>query len=320
MRCREVRERLLAIEDPRSIGPREVVRHLDACPDCRRLAERLAWLEAAWREAPAPESADRAKNAFLARLSEWDVPKEWDRPMEPNGLPPPSLRAVGDRPISRRHLLARIAGATAATVATGAGLWTFLAGPRAEASAELVDRLLDWNLLLSRANSPEERGSLYAQQASQLRATFESTRMPDEQATLARTLLDDGDWLSAHPDPVGAADRFDGMADRLLELARKASEKHNHRQMNRLLEQYGRVIESGVNPSVAQAEALGSLDFEHQKKLERLMLCDAEHVRQLAALLERAPDASRKQIRRVLNLHKNQGKKRPNRKGGKKTA
>ena len=56
-------------------------------------------------------------------------------------------------------------------------------------------------------------------------------------------------------------------------------------------------------------ETTGALDFNRQRHLERLVLRDADRMRTLVALLERAPDSSRKEIKRALGVVKNRPKK-----------
>jgi len=172
-----------------------------------------------------------------------------------------------------------------------------------------LDRLVDWNLQLTCAESESERNRIYAAQAEQLRLALDGTRLAPDQAELAEELLRNGAWLVVHRDAVVEADRFDGLADRLLQLARAAEAAGNHKRMNRLIRQYSCLLESGIDLNMERAAALKTLDFEHQRKLERLALSDADHMRQLAALLETTPDASRKEIQRALGIHGKHAKK-----------
>lgn len=288
MNCRQVQDRLLEAEDPRpdSCGATAIAGHLKSCDACRAFADRLVELEEAWRSLPEAAAAERAKAAFLERLDARAAPI----------TPPP-------RPISRRRALRWCATAAASLLAAGAGAWLLLTQREARAADDLLDRLVDWNLRLTQAQSEAERSRLYHEQAERLRSALDGANLAADQAALAEDFWRNGAWLVAHCDAVAEADRFDSLADRLLQLARAAGTGGNHRRMNRLLRQYNRVLEAGVDLNVERAEALGTLDFEHQRKLERLALRDADRVQQLASLLEATPDASRKEIQRALRLH-----------------
>ena len=326
MNCRQVQDWLLECDDARSTSCASpgVVAHLEQCAACRRLASKVAELEATWRDLPLPLAAERAKAAFLAKLPEV-TGEEAGLDTSPvavlAGICPHSLESVPRssetvataRLVPRRRWLRQSAVAVATLLTAGAGMWAILAGREAEADDDLLDQLLDWNLQLADAASPDDRQRLYAE-VERLRSAMAATTLSPEQATLAESYLENGAWLVSHQDPVFAADRFDGLAERLLKLAHAAGEKGNHKRMKRFLQQHNRVLEAGVNPNIAAAEASRTLDFEHQKRLEKLTIEDARRLRQLTSLFDRAPDASRAEIRRALGLHANRAK---NKKGGK---
>jgi hypothetical protein len=297
MNCRDVQEWLLEAEDPRPqwCSLPAAADHLEACDACQRFANRLAQLEQTWQSLPAPPQADRAKAAFLQRLAEPAVPAA-----------PTIQRAT---PVSRRHVLRWCAASAASLLATGAGGWLFLSQQEARGAEDLLDRLVDWNIRITDASSEAQRSQLYAEQAGQLRRALDGANLPPEQAKLAADFFENGAWLVSHRDPIVEAGRFDGLADRLLQLARAAGAGSNPKRMHRLLAQYNRVLESGIEVNVDRAEASGTLDFEHQRKLERLALGDGERMQQLAALLNGAPDSSRKDIQRALGIHGTHAKK-----------
>jgi hypothetical protein len=310
MNCREVQDWLLESEDarPESCDSPEMAAHLEQCAACRRLAAQLVELEVVWRDLPAPAAAEGAKADFLARLPELAASGSMSGAA---GVSPVSRGAV-----TRRRWLQRSAAAAAGLLAVGGGAWLLFSGREAEADDDLMDRLVDWNLQLAEAASPDERERLYSE-AEPLQAAIAAAKLPPEHAALAESFLDNGTWLVSHQDPVFAADRFDGLAGRLLDLARAAGEKGNHKRMKRLLEQYNRVLETGVNPNIESAEASGTLDFEHQKRLEKLTIEDSRRLRQLTSLLDRAPDASRAEIRRALGQEVKRAKNKKTGKGKK---
>ena len=327
MNCQQVQHWLLECDDARSssCASPSVAAHLEQCAACRRLANQVAALEAAWRELPLPPGAEQAKAAFLARLPE--VTREELAPdtchlpvfaaMSPNddltSFLHPAEPAATFGSVNRRRWLQYSGAAVATLLAVGTGAWLLLAGGEAEADDDLLDRLLDWNLEIADTASPDDRQRLYAE-AEQLRAAMGTTRLSPEQAALAESYLENGAWLASHQDPVFAADHFDGLAERLLELAHQAGAKGNHKRMKRFLQQHNRVLEAGVNPNIAAAEALRTLDLEHQKRLEKLTIEDSYRLQQLTSLFDHTPDASRAEIRRALSLH---AKRTKNKKGGK---
>jgi hypothetical protein len=285
MDCRQVQDWLLEADEPdQPWQSPEVMRHLEQCRPCRLMADRLTEIEDAWRLLPDPPEAERAKARFLADLPQVD------------------RRNIPSRQLSRRRWLQWGMVAAAGCSAAGAGLFMLLPTHDARASDALLDELVDWNLRLTEAESAADRRRLYAERAAQLKSAVDQTEVPADQADLDQALLENGTWLASHRDPMGEATRFDGLADRLLDLAADAGEHRRFHQMDRLLKQYNRLMECGINPNVQRAEASGALDFEHQRNVERLALSDEKHLRILTSLLEQAPNASREEIENALKL------------------
>jgi hypothetical protein len=195
--------------------------------------------------------------------------------------------------------------ASAASLLTGVGTgaWLFFSSNSAQGADDLLDHLVDWNLQLTEASTETERNRLYADRVEPFRSQLEGAKLPPEQKSLAKEILANGAWMVDHQDPVVEADRFDNLADRFLQLARTAGKRGNHRCMNRLLHQYNRLLESGIELNVLRAEMLNALDAEHQRKLERLGVRDPERMQVLTSLLETAPDASRKEIEHALGIY-----------------
>jgi hypothetical protein len=306
MDCRQAKDWLLDAEFPWPESPEsvDVARHLERCDACRLVARQLNALEETWRTIPLPPAAERAKAEFLARLPDLELAAMSEEQSDPVAS---ASRAQG-RPtgrLSRRSWLLGGATAVAGCVAVGAGLWTVLGTTDAQASDALLADLVDWNLRLTEAQSEDDRRQLFAEGATRLRSAVNETRQSDEQTELGNALLENGTWLGTHHDPVTEAARFDGLAERLLELACEARRRKAYRQMNRLLEQYNRLKELGINPNVDLAEASGALDFDHQKNLERILLSDKKRLAVLNSLLKETPHASRQEIERALKLQRN---------------
>ena len=295
MNCSQVQPWLLQSEDPRAeAAPPHIAEHLRDCEDCGSLARRLSALQEQWRELPPSPRCIAAQAEFLSGL--------------PSRLAPAGRNPPLQSP-SRRRFLRWATAAAAGATAGGAGLWALLAGREAEAAEELLDGLVDWNLQLTQSQSAPIRAELYHQGEARFQSALARITMPAEHVAVAQRLLENGAWLVDHHDALDEAERFDHLAERLLKLASHASQQGHYRRMDRLLDQYCRVLESGVNPNIELAEDRGALDFLSQRRLERLVLDDPSRVRQLDLLLQRVPKASRNRIRRAMGLAGNRGKK-----------
>ncbi len=291
MDCHNVQQILLS-DDGLSVEgfPRaELSNHIAQCEDCRRLQSDLARLDEEWRAIPLPASAEQARDDFLARLSE-----------------PTSAPAFARR---RRFKVSRWLIAASILVALGLGGGLFVAIPRAEASADVVERLVDWNLSLARASAPEERNRILADHASDLSRDVRNASLPTEDKDLAEALLANAPWLARNADPLAEADHFNELANKLFKRLSRASRGGDARRVAQSARLYSRVVELGIESKMDVIERSGALDFERQRRLERLILSDSDRMNALVALLERAPDSSRKEIRRALKITN----QRPNR-------
>jgi hypothetical protein len=285
MDCPQTRDWLLQADDPRPerCDQPEVAEHLAGCSACQSLAAELLQLQAAWRAIPLPESADAARQAFLDRL------------------PPQTLPMV--RPPRRVWKLPRWIAAAAVLLGVGLAVWMLAPTPEANAAPSVVERLVDWNLELAQA-SPEQRPTIFAR-VSALKAEAVQVSMPDADRELANLLLDNGTWLASNDDPIAAAERFSAVADKLVEHVQTASERKEHHLANRYAKLQNLVAENGVANSLQKAEARGAVNFEHQRRLEKIILRDEKRMKQLVELLESNPNLSRKEIRKALDIQKN---------------
>jgi hypothetical protein len=302
MSCDYARNWLLQAERPGVLDhvPVDVAIHLDGCDACRKLTHRLQQLEQAHRDTPLPPGADEAREAFLADLAE--------RPGVRLREAPAALR--------RRHPLLRWALAASVLLVAATASLLFWAGSRAQASAEVVDRLVDWNVELAQASSRADRDRIFVEQRDRLAGELSAARLPGAERQLAESLVRNASWLRMNDDPVEAAERFDLVAGQLLDQLRTAADRNDRKIARRLARNYDRVSQLGFAVSLERAQASAALDFAHKRRLEKLLLRDEARMAALVALLEVAPDASRKEIKRALglaNAGKRQGKsgKRP---------
>jgi hypothetical protein len=286
MDCPQVRNWLLQAEDPRPerCPSAELTHHLRTCAACDELAWQLLQLEQSWREIPIPDSVERARAEFLEQF--------------PAHSATPIPTTV---PLRRRW--APPSWAVAAVLLLAVGLGTaLLSTPRATASAEVVDRLIDWNLDLAQAPSPTERSRIYTEQVDAMRGALRRAKLPGSEQELAEKLLENGSWLAENNDPTAEADRFNDVADKLLERLDAARARGTTKELRRLARSYGRVAKYGIDAKLAKAQASGALNFERKRKLERVILRDAKRRQALEALLERTPEATRKEIKKALKL------------------
>ena len=297
MNCRQAQDWLLQCEDPRPApsGSPELAEHLAGCEVCRLLTGKVRRLEQAWRPLPVPASADRARVAFLNRLSRPAV-----LPIQPQ------------RVRSRRFATPRWAVAALVFLAVGMGVWLLFPAPQAHAAPELVDRLVDWNLKLTQAKSPEERNRIYAELAPQLKDAVQKTDMPADDRALAESLLENGTWLAGNDDPVAEADRFNDVADKLLARMDSATDGGDAGKVTQLARLYSQVADRGISANMEKAEAAAPADPRIEQKLEAVAERHDRHVQATAALVQRAPAPARKEVRQAHELSAKQQKQHKN--------
>src|SRR5262249_39682937 len=138
-------------------------------------------------------------------------------------------------------------------LAIGLGIWLLLAPGRSAASENVVDRLLEWNLALSREPSAEGRRRLYESQAPILKHAPEAASLSPDDRALATNLMENGHWLAhADDDPLEEAERFSGIADRLVERMQHAAEQGNHPETDQLAQRYSLLTQRGINANLSE--------------------------------------------------------------------
>jgi len=175
MHCDHAHDWLLQTEQPGAIdkAPADVVSHLRQCGSCRRLSRRLERLEQTYHDTPIPASVDRARAAFLASLDE---------------EPAISVRKTRTALPPRRSAL-RWALAASVLFVVATAVLMFWPGSQVQASADLVDRLVDWNLELAQAPSGSERDRIFADHRDRLTGELGKVRLPDADRQLAESLV-----------------------------------------------------------------------------------------------------------------------------------
>src|SRR5262249_30086992 len=139
-------------------------------------------------------------------------------------------------------------------LALGGTAWFVFPTPQAQGAPDLVERLIDWNLELTQARTPEERGRIYEQHAAYLRDALRNATLPEEDGRLAEHLLATGSWLAEPADPIDEAERFHDMADTLLEKMNSATERQDFDRVGKIAKLYSKVAERGVVANLTKAE------------------------------------------------------------------
>ena len=195
----------------------------------------------------------------------------------------------------------RTRGVAAALLFLAASVALFLVWhtPEAQAMPDVVERLIDWNLDLTQARSPEDRSRIYDEQAVSLKATLANAELPAEDRKLAQSLLDNSVWLTTNVDPAAEADRFDAIAEKLVTQMDDATSARDEKRIVQLADAYHRVTERGVDANLALASASNPTDPEKKQQLAHTFFRHHSRTSQVAEIIERNPERSRKLIHRA---------------------
>lgn len=286
MNCNTAQALILNADHPATLPDdnADLRAHLDQCPPCRQLLDRVIRIENTAAALTIPPAQD-AREQTRARLRETTL-----------------------RP---RFLRPAWIGAVAALLVVGIGLGAYFAF--APSAPTLVDQLIDLDLELAAAQHPQERQQLYNQRAPRLESAVKNSRLSEEDRQLATALLRNGKWLTANADPLEQAERFSDIADVLVDRMDRAARARDARALQKLGRHYGQVMQVGIGPSLDKATAYIA---PPQARLERLATRNAGHQKKLQAVLDVSPRASQKDIHKALEASKKQqfpkaGKKAP---------
>ena len=305
MDCRLAQNELLRLDDLRPglrVGG-ELGRHLSACPACREYAAKLIRLEGAVRTLPAPREAEAARQVFIQRLR-----------ARQSDATPMSVPAA-PRPRRTRWLLSpHWAVAASLLLAFGVVAWLLVPGDNqvAEASPDLVDQLVALNLDLTQAGSLEERGQVYAERAEGLKQAIQQAvaeqKLGEDDRELAEKLLETSSILADNDDPIDHADRFNEVADKLLEKMNSAIDRKNARKIDGLGKNYNKLVEHGINANLDKVQAARAIGPEREVKVARITQRNAERVKALESMAQRAPSSSRKEIKQAIKASEKRNK------------
>jgi len=313
MNCREIQEQLFAADGLSDDAlPPELASHLQVCPACAALRSKLIRLEAAARSLPVLSDSSAAKQDLLRQL-------------QPKRQPAPTIQSPV-RLLMRRSWQAK-AVAAAVLVVLGGTLWIALTrdarqvarttgsvnpttGLAAQAGdSSVVDRLVDMNLDLADASTPAERNEIFAEQSAPLTATLEQDHLAPQEKELASKLLENGKWLSSNTDPFDEAERFVNVAGLLFDQLQEAAPAGDAKVLARLTRRYG-LVAARLDNARAKLADVKNLNPEQKHRYERLVRRQTEVEQRLQDLLQRAPEMSRKEIRKELEDIGKAGKKK----------
>ncbi|MSU80719.1 MAG: hypothetical protein EXS16_21855 [Gemmataceae bacterium] len=167
------------------------------------------------------------------------------------------------------------------------------------ASVDVVDRLIDWNIALTQAESPKDRDRIYTDQAETIKASLASANLRPEDRVFAEKLLETGVWLKQTDDPVAEYGRISDLADQVVARLDVASQTQDAKQVTKLANALDR-IEAGVDATFERAVTSNVVSKEGKKKLAHATLGGALRMKKLETILENNLDPPRKAIHRTL--------------------
>ncbi len=294
MNCTQAQEKIYAAEVLAEDALTSDLRaHLQGCADCQALLLNLQQIESAAKTLPAPAGTNAAKEAFLAQLQ---PPASRMRIGWPTRLP--SLRS----PHLRNPWT--LAAAASIVLLLSAGAWLliehFQTKPPQVEAASVVDRLVDFNVELADAATPDERNQIFTAQAAALKQTFEDASLPADERELGAKLMENGVWFSMNNDPLASAEKFSDLADILLTRMKAAQAAGQTQKVARLSRLYGVVQAAGVDPQLKLAETAGLKNPELAKRHAFMLRRNADLEQKFQDLVARSPEMSRRQINQEL--------------------
>jgi hypothetical protein len=309
MNCERAQHWILAVALPGELAraPREIGDHIRQCDSCQQLIQRVARLEENWRQQPVPASAERSQTIFLQRLAE---------------APEPIIRQPE---LARRNLrLARwmVAACVVALVglSVGVGVFSTSSVSRAE-SPDVIDRMIDWNLQMSEASTLQDRQRLFAEHAETFKADLATATLSDSDRAFADNLMETGTWLASNDEPVEEAVKLNTLADQIVTRAQVSGKPMDEKKTARFVQQYQKValnIEAKIEKAEAAVIANPTANpIEQAKKLEKIEARENKRLETLAKLQEKMPEASKKEIKAMIEQEHKKHKPKPKHPKGK---
>lgn len=282
MLCSRAQDWLFGAADP-TAPPADVAEHLAACPACREVAAQIHQLETDWRSLPLPANLQAAKQRVLARAAE------------------PAGRAAEIAPlrlITKRNKLVRWCMAAAALLAIGVGMYLALPDSEAQASGDVVDRLVDWNNELCELPLGE-RGKIFQASAEKMRAAAASPELSADDRDLAKTLLDNAEWLSKNADPLAGIARISAVADKLLAQIRRTAKGGKKSKLGKYARHFAKVDRT-IQDSLERAGFATTQSPQQLVQLQALAQSEQHRHDALNSLLASVSKTEQRVIRNAL--------------------
>jgi hypothetical protein len=230
MNCQSLRNWLLQAESlqPKAWPP-EVTKHLKGCAQCVKYVNSLSKLERSWREQPLPASCTQAKSKFLTKLAQ-------------------QAKAVPVKPAPLRWRPVRWAAAAAAVLVVSLGLLAWLVfSPSETRASEVVDRLVDLNTDLSKADYSKRKQILDANEEN-LRKNLQLARLSKEERASGEQLLDAARKLAVSDDLEEDEEIVTDVAEKLFDRANSAQAKGSDKESEHCNRRYAQFMEKAVSP------------------------------------------------------------------------
>src|SRR5207302_5553476 len=112
-------------------------------------------------------------------------------------------------------------------------------------------------------------------------ATLAKVKVGSDDRDLVDTLLENSAWLTKNNDPMAEAERFNDIADKLVNRMDAATTAKDEKRIVQLASTYQRVAEVGIDSNLERAVAAGA------SGVERTTVRHANRAKMLAAIADR---------------------------------
>jgi hypothetical protein len=287
MTCETAQDWLLQADAPANLdaAPAEIAAHVSGCVRCQSQIGTIGQIEERWRSMPLSPNADISKTAFLAQIQSPATPAQ------PTSRPNRWKKALAWTSIAALFIIA------------GAGILFFWPTQHpVQAQSDVIEQLVDWNLELTEAPTPVERERIFSEKHEKLKVHIKQAKLSDADRELAENLLANGGWLVKNDDPVEELNRFNRVADRVLEKMQLAADKADAIQSERLARQYAKIAERGIDGNLERIKVAKVVDPERKLKIKQMMKEDRDRDVKLLILIEKGSASSQKEVRKALEL------------------
>ena len=232
MNCASIKKWLLDADSlQKADWPSDVATHVKTCAGCTSIAKKLRQIERNLRDQPLPPECAKSKQAFLKKHRK---PKHDTTP-----APQPSSRQY-----ALWFLLPASGVGMAAAVFIGITIlaWMVFSPTPVQASGDIVDRLIDWNIELASADLPkrkklvEERGPEFKNELQKVQKL-----LSEDELELANNLIESGHKFADVEDPVAEVERITELRDKLSDRAEIAEKKGKPREFERCEDRFGKI-------------------------------------------------------------------------------